>query len=93
MTVSADMAHQEHGGSFLTKYVWSQDHKVIAIPVAVNKRIIKATDFKSLDSDYKSILVILREWFLAYDPGETMEFVGFEDEKAAIAEIKKWQRK
>ncbi len=35
MTASVDTAHQEHSGSFLTKYVWSQDHKVIAIQYGV----------------------------------------------------------
>lgn len=40
MIADVETEHEEHTGSFLTKYVWSQDHKVIAIQYGVTAILV-----------------------------------------------------
>lgn len=67
------------------------DHKVLAIPVDPEKRIIRATDWESFQRDYSAIRHILELFFMYYDGLGTMTVMGWGDEKAALEEVKKWQ--
>ncbi|MDX1913824.1 MAG: inorganic diphosphatase [Saprospiraceae bacterium] len=67
------------------------DHKVLAIPVNTDKRIIKATNWHDFQRDYSAIRHILEQFFLYYDGLGTMTLMGWGDETAALEEVKKWR--
>jgi len=68
------------------------DSKIIGVPVNPTLRTICATNFEELTSLYPAILEILRIWFLNYDKAnDTTEFISWNDEIEAIAEIEKWR--
>lgn len=67
------------------------DYKIVAVPIAEDEKIINAKNYRELTSDYPGIKEILEIWFSNYDPEEITEILGWEDEKAAILEIDKWQ--
>jgi inorganic pyrophosphatase len=67
------------------------DHKVLAIPVDPEKRIIPATDWQTFQAEYSTIRHILELFFMYYDGLGTMTVMGWGDEKAALEEVKKWQ--
>lgn len=66
------------------------DHKVLAIPINPEKRIIRATNWAEFQRDYSAIRHILEQFFLYYDGLGTMTILGWADESAAIEEVKKW---
>ncbi|MBL7826176.1 MAG: inorganic diphosphatase [Saprospiraceae bacterium] len=66
------------------------DHKVLAIPVDPEKRIITATSWLEFQRDYSAIRHILELFFMYYDGLGTMTVMGWSDEKSAIEEVKKW---
>ena len=66
------------------------DHKVLAIPADVAKRIITATDWETFQRDYSIIRHILELFFMYYDGLGTLTVMGWGDEKEALSEIKKW---
>jgi inorganic pyrophosphatase len=66
------------------------DHKVLAIPVDPEKRIISATNWHEFQLEYSAIRHILELFFMYYDGLGTMTVMGWADELAAIAEVKKW---
>jgi inorganic pyrophosphatase len=66
------------------------DNKVLAIPIDESKRIIKATNFKDFQQNYSMIRHILEMYFQYYDGLGVMKIMGWEDEKAAVKEVKKW---
>lgn len=66
------------------------DHKVLAIPIDPEKRIIRATNWAEFQRDYSAIRHILEQFFLYYDGLGTMTILGWADESAAIEEVKKW---
>ena len=78
-------------GLLMLKDTGELDHKVLAIPVDPEKRIIRATDWESFQRDYSAIRHILELFFMYYDGLGTMTVMGWGDEKAALAEVKKWQ--
>ncbi|MBN8676708.1 MAG: inorganic diphosphatase [Chitinophagales bacterium] len=78
-------------GLLLLKDLGELDHKVLAIPVDTEKRIIKATNWTEFQRDYSAIRHILEQFFLYYDGLGTMTIMGWSDEHAAIQEVKKWQ--
>ena len=69
--------------SFFTKYVWSQDHKVIAIPRDSKMNFLS-------DSIPNSIKSIIQTWFCNYKGQNKMEFIAWGDKEDAIYEIEKW---
>lgn len=78
-------------GLLLLKDLGELDNKVLAIPVDVSKRIIKATDWVSFQRDYSAIRHIFEMFFTYYDGLGTMTLMGWADETAALEEVKKWQ--
>lgn len=66
------------------------DHKVLAIPADVEKRIITAKDWDTFQRDYSIIRHILELFFMYYDGLGTLTVMGWGDEKEALSEIKKW---
>ncbi len=69
-----------------------KDNKLVAIPADAALRIIAARNFGELRADYPGILTILEKWFLGYKGPDVMVFKGWQDEKAAMADVYKWQR-
>lgn len=68
------------------------DSKIIGIPVNSQMKTISATNFNELKTMYPAIMDILVKWFLNYDKrNDTTEFIGWEDESIALAEIEKWR--
>lgn len=67
------------------------DHKVLAVPADVSKRIIEAVDFQQVTANYPTILKIIGLFFKSYDGDGTTKILGWADEKRAIREVKKWQ--
>jgi inorganic pyrophosphatase len=67
------------------------DHKVLAIPVNPDWRIISATNWIEFQQHYSAIRHILELFFLYYDGLGTMTIMGWSDENTAIAEIEKWR--
>lgn len=78
-------------GLILLKDSGELDHKVLAIPVDPSKRIIRASNWTEFQQDYSAIRHIIELFFLYYDGLGTMLLMGWADENAAIAEVKKWQ--
>lgn len=78
-------------GLLLLKDLGELDHKVLAIPVDPALRIIRATDWESFHRDYSAAQHIIEQFFLYYDGIGTMLLMGWADENAALAEVKKWQ--
>ncbi len=78
-------------GLLLLKDLGELDHKVLAIPVDTALRIIRATDWASFHRDYSAAQYIIEQFFLYYDGIGTMLLMGWADEHAAVAEVKKWQ--
>jgi inorganic pyrophosphatase len=67
------------------------DHKILAIPVNTDERIIKATNWMEFQQDYSAIRHILELFFLYYDGLGTMTLMGWADEIAAMHEVEKWK--
>lgn len=78
-------------GLILLKDSGELDHKVLAIPVDPSLRIIRASNWTEFQRDYSAIRHIIELFFLYYDGLGTMQLMGWADENAAIAEVKKWQ--
>lgn len=77
-------------GLLLLKDLGEFDHKVLAIPIDPEKRILRATNWTDFQRDYSAIRHILEQFFLYYDGLGTMTIMGWADENAAIEEVKKW---
>jgi len=78
-------------GLLLLKDLGELDHKVLAIPANPDLRIINASNWHEFQCDYSAIRHILEQFFLYYDGLGTMTLMGWGDEKAALAEVEKWQ--
>ena len=66
------------------------DTKIIAIPVDTSLQIINATDFITFMVKYNAAQQIIQSWFLSYKGLGRTEFVAWKDDRAALAEIKRW---
>ncbi|MEN0005178.1 MAG: inorganic diphosphatase [Bacteroidota bacterium] len=66
------------------------DNKLIAIPVDASLQVLPAQDFQALLIEYDAAKRMIESWFLNYKGFGAMELVGWKDEKAALAAIKKW---
>jgi inorganic pyrophosphatase len=78
-------------GLLLLKDLGELDHKVLAIPVNPEMRIIQAHNWESFQQKYSAIRHIIELFFMYYDGLGTMTIMGWSDENAAISEVKKWQ--
>lgn len=66
------------------------DNKIVAIPADESLRIIDAATYEELARDYPAVLTMIQNWFVNYKgPGE-MEFRGWSNGEAAMADIRKW---
>lgn len=80
-------------GLLLLRDGWELDHKVLAIPAEGTRQIIRVDDWADFQQRYSAIRHILELFFLYYDGLGVMTLMGWEDERAAVAEVKKWQTK
>ncbi len=66
------------------------DHKVLAVPAQRELRIIPVSTWAEFQAQYSVIRHILELFFLYYDGLGVMKLLGWGNEQAALAEIKKW---
>lgn len=66
------------------------DTKIIAIPVDTSLRIIQAEKYADFMIQYDVARRMIQDWFLTYKGTGRTELIGWQDERAAINEIKKW---
>jgi inorganic pyrophosphatase len=69
------------------------DHKILCIPADKKYQTIKANNFNDLNFDYPAIKNIVQLWFENYKGFGKIKTIDWLDEKHAMDEIKKWQRK
>ena len=62
-----DHGHDHHEPGFITKYIWSSDHKVIGVQYAISGLIFLLFGF---------MLMMLMRWSIAY-PGQPIPGLGF----------------
>lgn len=77
-------------GLLLLKDLGEWDNKVLAIPADPGRRIIRATNWLEFQRDYSAARHLLETFFLYYDGLGTMTLMGWADETAALAEVRKW---
>lgn len=65
-----------------------EDHKLLAVPADDSKNVLNANDLNEID---QAVQHIISDWFSNYKGAGKMEFKGFGNKEAAIAEIEKWQ--
>lgn len=68
------------------------DTKIIAVPIDSSMQIIRVKDFRDFLINYDAAKKIIEDWFLSYKGLGVMEFLGWEDEKYALNEIKRWEK-
>lgn len=66
------------------------DTKLIAIPVDESMRAMKVNNFQEFLIEYDAAKRIVEEWFTHYKGHGVVQFLGWEDDKYAWNEIKKW---
>jgi inorganic pyrophosphatase len=66
------------------------DTKIIGVPADPALRVIRATNFEQFLLEYDAAKRIIETWFVHYQGYGTVQVLGWEDEKAAAAEIEKW---
>jgi inorganic pyrophosphatase len=66
------------------------DSKLIAIPADTSLQVLPAQNFQDFLIQYDAAKRIIESWFLNYKGFGAMQLVGWKDEQAAMAEIKKW---
>lgn len=66
------------------------DTKIIGVPADPALQVIRATNFEQFMLEYDAAKRIIETWFVHYQGYGTVQVLGWEDEKAAQAEIEKW---
>jgi inorganic pyrophosphatase len=66
------------------------DTKIIGVPADPALRVIDATNFEQFLLAYGAAKNIIETWFEYYQGYGTVQVLGWEDEKSALAEIEKW---
>ncbi len=66
------------------------DNKVLATPADPSLRIIRATNWREFQQEYSAARHLIETFFLYYDGLGTMTLMGWGDESAAVAEVRKW---
>ena len=64
------------------------DYKIIATPKERTKRIIRATTYAQLVTDYPKLIEIIELWFLNYNPEDYSSVKVWGDVREALNEIK-----
>lgn len=77
-------------GLMLLKDLGEWDNKVLAIPADPALRIIRATNWQEFQRDYSAARHLLETFFLYYDGLGTLTPMGWDDERAALDEVRKW---
>ena len=77
-------------GILLLKDQEELDHKIIAIPADESQRTLNAAGFMDFMMNYDGARKIIEDWFMNYKGWGKMELIGWENEKYALREIKKW---
>jgi inorganic pyrophosphatase len=67
------------------------DDKLIAIPTTDSLKTIKANTLAELELKYPAVKTIIETWFTNYKGVGQIQVIGWQDEKAALAAVKKWQ--
>ncbi|MDA9143131.1 inorganic diphosphatase [Gammaproteobacteria bacterium] len=67
------------------------DTKIIAIPLKKELRVIRASTYEELVSEYPAIKYIIEKWFLSYKGNKIVEFIRWGNEIEAIKEIDRWR--
>jgi inorganic pyrophosphatase len=67
-----------------------KDHKVLAIPVQPELRILPCTNYTELTMHFPMVKHILELYFQYYDGIGTMKLMGWGDERVAVEEVRKW---
>ena len=63
------------------------DYKIIAIPINIERQIIKVKDYNEFSMIFPEIKLIIELWFLNYNKIESSKIEGWANEKKAINEI------
>ena len=66
------------------------DTKIIGVPIDSALQIMKIEKFEDLLIKYNAVHRIIETWFLNYKGLGKMQLVGWKNEAAALAEIRKW---
>lgn len=69
------------------------DDKLMAVPTKDDLKTIQATTLAEMETNYSAVKQIIELWFANYKGAGKMQVVGWQDEAAALAAIKKWQLK
>lgn len=77
-------------GLMLLRDTGELDHKVLAIPQDPSLRILSVSSWAEFQQHYNIIRHLLELFFLYYDGLGVMTPMGWADEQAALAEVKKW---
>jgi len=67
------------------------DDKLIAIPTTDSLKTIKANTLAELELNYPAVKQIIETWFANYKGVGQMQVIGWQNEEAALAAVKKWQ--
>ena len=68
------------------------DTKIIAVPRDSNLQVMQVSGFTGFMTEYNIAQTIIRDWFLNYKGLGKVEFIAWQNERFALAEIKKWQK-
>lgn len=66
------------------------DTKLIAVPADSTLRVMDVTNYQEFVVKYSMAQNIIQDWFLNYKGLGEMEFLGWRDDRYAMAEIRKW---
>ena len=66
------------------------DTKIIGVPLDSTLQVMQIDNFEDLLIKYNGVQRIIETWFLNYKGLGKMQLVGWKNEAAALAEIRKW---
>lgn len=78
-------------GVLLLKDKGELDSKIIAVPMDSTQQTMNIREFSNFLIEYDAAKRIVEEWFLNYKGYGVMELIGWQDEKYAWNEIRKWE--
>jgi len=70
-----------------------QDYKIIAVPLDKSKRIVNASTYAELKTNYPSVIEIVELWFLNYNKKDKAIVEGWGNEEEALNKIKSAAKK
>lgn len=66
------------------------DTKIIAVPADPSRQVIQATNYQDFAIRYDAARQIIEQWFLSYKGVGRTKLLGWNDEKYALREIRRW---